>query len=121
MAVSLTKDLTYHREIRVPGHGDTYDLLDWEYHLTPLWWDDASYIRYQASDGSEPWSYVEFGFLPGEPVLVRRWVNPEQPPTNSDSRAVRRLHAAFIEQLRVIDAAGSADRATLSLWWDPPF
>lgn len=72
--VSLVKEAWKLREVRTMDHGWYADLYAWEEHLAPLWWDDASYIRYQCDDGPTGcWRY-ELNFTPmGEPIR-KRWV-----------------------------------------------
>lgn len=119
MSVSLIKDPSLLRaaQVRTMDDGAFYDLVDWEHITAPLWWDDASYIRYQSGGDIDFTPYVEFGFLPGEPVLVRRTYYYGD--ATSDSRAVRRLMSRFDEQLRALDASAVDDRDTLH--WGAPF
>jgi hypothetical protein len=84
----------------------------------PLWWDDASYIRYQADDGPQGEYLYELNLWSSGPPIIRRWVAFEWNPTPPlPSRAIRRLFARFdaiigdlrtspqvLADLRVIDA-----------------
>jgi hypothetical protein len=117
MSVSLIKEMLHRAFVRTMDDGAFYDLLDWQHLTAPLWYDDASYLRYLSEGDIDFTPYVEFGFLPGEPVLVRRTYYYGD--ATSDSRAVRRLMSRFDEQRRAIVAAGAADRVTAG--WGVPF
>lgn len=49
--------------------------LGWVLEGRPLWWDDASYIRYQSDDGPQGYRVVELNFREdGRGALVSHFV-----------------------------------------------
>jgi hypothetical protein len=106
--------------VRTPEHGGAYDMHSWEERLMPLWWDDASYIRYQADDGPYGEWVIELSMDRSGIPLRRRWVSYEY-PERSESRAERRLWDRFQQQILWLKQDGTEDRAILHSWHPIPF
>lgn len=105
---------------RTPEHGASYDLDSWEKRLEPLWWDDASYSRYQADDGPYgEWRY-ELCMDRSGAAISRYWHDFEfgEP---LPSRAIRRIESRFGDQLLRLRNAGEEDRAVIHAAHPIPF
>jgi hypothetical protein len=83
----------------------------------PLWWDEASYIRYQSDTGDEPWRVYRLRRQPGSAPIERGWARYEW---NEDTDEYE-LSIWFESDIAAANAALDAKAAEWSGWDEVPF